>query len=123
MNITSGILILLLSSLITFNVQGQSRKDFILKYKHIAIQEMERTGIPASITLAQGIFESGCGFMKKRIRRGMGSCVKKHFGSYLRRIVYILVFQWAPLCCWITAKQCRPTAGQTQTATIPTLSA
>ena len=47
MNITSGILILLLSSLITFNVQGQSRKDFILKYKHIAIQEMERTGIPA----------------------------------------------------------------------------
>ena len=52
MNITSGILILLLSSLITFNVQGQSRKDFILKYKHIAIQEMERTGIPASITLA-----------------------------------------------------------------------
>ncbi len=58
---TSGILIILLFSLITSHTQGQSRKDFIRKYKHIAIREMERTGIPASITLAQGIFESGCG--------------------------------------------------------------
>ncbi|MCX4290237.1 MAG: glucosaminidase domain-containing protein [Odoribacter sp.] len=74
MNITSGILILLLSSLITFNVQGQSRKDFILKYKHIAIQEMERTGIPASITLAQGIFESGCGMSQ------LSQEANNHFG-------------------------------------------
>ena len=40
---------------------ADKRKEFIRKYKHIAIREMERTGIPASITLAQGILESGCG--------------------------------------------------------------
>ncbi len=47
--------------LISFNVMADKRKEFIRKYKHIAIREMERTGIPASITLAQGILESGCG--------------------------------------------------------------
>lgn len=43
------------------NLYAETRKEFIRKYKHIAIQEMERTGIPASIKLAQGILESGCG--------------------------------------------------------------
>ena len=55
---------LLLSCLFLFvfpSAEAQSRKEFIRKYKHIAIREMERTGIPASITLAQGILESGCG--------------------------------------------------------------
>lgn len=45
----------------SFQVMADSRKEFIRKYKNIAIREMERTGIPASITLAQGILESGCG--------------------------------------------------------------
>ncbi len=40
---------------------AQSRREFVQQYKHIAIREMERTGIPASITLAQGILESACG--------------------------------------------------------------
>jgi flagellum-specific peptidoglycan hydrolase FlgJ len=35
--------------------------DYIARYKDIAIREMERSGIPASITLAQGIHESGNG--------------------------------------------------------------
>lgn len=35
--------------------------DYIKTYKDLAIREMERSGIPASITLAQGIHESGCG--------------------------------------------------------------
>lgn len=35
--------------------------DYINKFKNIAIQEMERSGIPASITLAQGIHESAYG--------------------------------------------------------------
>lgn len=34
---------------------------YINEYKDIAIQEMIRTGVPASITLAQGILESSCG--------------------------------------------------------------
>jgi LysM repeat protein len=35
--------------------------NYITTYKDIAIAEMKRTGVPASITLAQGIHESGAG--------------------------------------------------------------
>jgi hypothetical protein len=38
-----------------------SRQDYINKYKNIAIQEMVEFNIPASITMAQGILESGNG--------------------------------------------------------------
>lgn len=44
-----------------FNAKAESRKEFIKRYKHLAVKEMERTGIPASIKLAQAILESGCG--------------------------------------------------------------
>ncbi len=37
------------------------RQDYIQNFKDIAIQEMHRSGIPASITLAQGILESTWG--------------------------------------------------------------
>lgn len=43
---------------------GQYKQDvtnYILTYRDIAVKEMERTGIPASIKLAQGILESGAG--------------------------------------------------------------
>jgi len=36
-------------------------KSYIDAYKNLAISEMKRTGIPASITLAQGMIESGNG--------------------------------------------------------------
>jgi LysM repeat protein len=36
-------------------------KNYINTYKDFAIQEMQRTGVPAAITLAQGIHESGAG--------------------------------------------------------------
>ena len=39
----------------------QTSEEYINKYKHIAIDHMERYGIPASITLAQGILESDSG--------------------------------------------------------------
>jgi len=35
--------------------------NYILQYRDISISEMNRTGIPASITLAQGLLESGIG--------------------------------------------------------------
>ncbi|PKQ61783.1 glucosaminidase domain-containing protein [Labilibaculum manganireducens] len=38
-----------------------TRKQYIEKYKDLAVREMLRTGIPASITLAQGLLESGNG--------------------------------------------------------------
>lgn len=36
-------------------------KDYIQKFKDVAIEEMKRTGVPASITLAQGIHETSAG--------------------------------------------------------------
>lgn len=38
-----------------------TREEYIQKYYKLAISEMERCGIPASITLAQGCWESGNG--------------------------------------------------------------
>ena len=38
-----------------------TREEYIDKYKHIAIAHMEHYGIPASITMAQGILESSNG--------------------------------------------------------------
>jgi LysM repeat protein len=40
---------------------GLSAGDYINKYKDLAVSEMKRTGIPASITLAQGMIESDFG--------------------------------------------------------------
>ncbi len=41
--------------------QNNSTSDYISMYSDLAVKEMKRTGIPASITLAQGILESGNG--------------------------------------------------------------
>ena len=41
--------------------QNPAAIEYINLYKNIAIDEMKRTGIPASITLAQAILESGMG--------------------------------------------------------------
>lgn len=41
--------------------QRQAAEQYIYQYKDMAIREMQRTGIPASITLSQGILESGSG--------------------------------------------------------------
>ncbi len=43
------------------NPENDRRKAYIEKYKRIAVVEMHRAGIPASIKLAQGILESGDG--------------------------------------------------------------
>lgn len=59
-----GIFYLLLSS----NSQAQYTDTniymYIDQYKEIAVQKMKEFKIPASITLAQGIFESACGTSK-----------------------------------------------------------
>lgn len=36
-------------------------EDYIKKYRHVAVEEMKHYQIPASITLAQGLLESGAG--------------------------------------------------------------
>lgn len=39
-------------------------EEYISSYKDAAIQEMKRSGVPASITLAQGLLETECGNSK-----------------------------------------------------------
>jgi hypothetical protein len=52
--------VILLSSTI-YGQRKMSREEYIELYKDVAINEMREYKIPASITLAQGILESGCG--------------------------------------------------------------
>lgn len=49
-------------------------RNYIATFKDIAIAEMRRTGVPASITLAQGIHETGAGQSQLVIRSN------NHFG-------------------------------------------
>jgi flagellum-specific peptidoglycan hydrolase FlgJ len=48
--------------------------DYILKYKDIAMSNMRKNGIPASIILAQGILESGAG------KGNLALIANNHFG-------------------------------------------
>ena len=64
-------------SLFTVNAQvrwNERYQQYIDQYKDIAIEEMHRWKIPASITLAQGLFESGAG-QSDLARKG-----NNHFG-------------------------------------------
>ena len=51
----------ILVALYTTAQARQTREEYIEKYKSIAVEHMERYGIPASITMAQGILESDAG--------------------------------------------------------------
>lgn len=55
-----ALLILLVIST-ALHAQREKAEAYVAKYKDLAIAEMQRTGIPASITLAQGILESQYG--------------------------------------------------------------
>lgn len=46
---------------ILFGQRAMTRTEYVDTYKDVAIDKMNTYGIPASITLAQGILESGCG--------------------------------------------------------------
>ena len=65
--------ILLMLPLLIFS-QNQNTNDYIKKYREIAIKEMKRTNIPASITLAQAILESSSG------ESSLASKFNNHFG-------------------------------------------
>ncbi|MDX9883675.1 MAG: glucosaminidase domain-containing protein [Prolixibacteraceae bacterium] len=51
-----------------------TREEYIRKYKNLAILEMKRSGIPASITLAQGCLESNNGNSRLAVE------ANNHFG-------------------------------------------
>lgn len=62
----------LLSQILTSSVADQ--EDYIRRYKDVAMREMERSGVPASIKLAQGILESDSGSSK------LARSANNHFG-------------------------------------------
>ena len=53
---------------------NQTYQQYIDQYKDVAIEQMKHYGIPASITLAQGIFESGAGRSELAVK------ANNHFG-------------------------------------------
>lgn len=53
---------------------NQTYQQYIDQYKDVAIEQMKHYGIPASITLAQGIFESGAGQSELAVK------ANNHFG-------------------------------------------
>lgn len=53
---------------------NQAYQNYFNKYKNIAIREMKRYGIPASITLAQGVLESAAGNSR------LATVANNHFG-------------------------------------------
>ncbi|MEO8822322.1 MAG: glucosaminidase domain-containing protein [Ginsengibacter sp.] len=42
----------------TASAQNMTAQEYVQKYKNLAIEEMQRTGVPAAITLAQGLLET-----------------------------------------------------------------
>jgi hypothetical protein len=51
----------LTAACLSYAQPNETIKAYIAKYKDLAVAEMQRTGVPASITLAQGIHETGAG--------------------------------------------------------------
>lgn len=74
--LTNRFINLLIAFLFAYHVSAQKniRKAYIQEFSQIAVDEMNRSGIPASITLAQGILESGNG------QSELASKSNNHFG-------------------------------------------
>lgn len=73
--------IFLLTALLlcVFAATAQSpQKKYIDKYSALAVEEMYRSGIPASITLAQGMLESGNGLSELAVRSNNHFGIKCH---------------------------------------------
>jgi len=70
--------ILMLISLCSFGQINNKVWNYIQQYHSIAISEMQRTGIPASITLSQGILESGIGESRLALKGNNHFGIKCH---------------------------------------------
>ena len=68
-------LLMLLAALLPLLAAAQTpQQDYIAKYAALAVSEMQRTGVPASITLAQGLLESAAGLSPLAVQ------ANNHFG-------------------------------------------
>ena len=72
-----NLLLTFLSLMVSLTLKAQINQQYlsyIETYKELAIEQMERYHIPASITLAQGLFESAAGQSALSLRSN------NHFG-------------------------------------------
>jgi len=68
------VLSFLCAATLSVYAQQYSAEDYIRTYAMVAVSEMERSGVPASITLAQGLLESGNG------NSDLAKVANNHFG-------------------------------------------
>jgi len=68
------ILFLLVAAWLALGAGKNPRLAYIDQYAALAVREMQRTGVPASITLAQGMLESGAGLSPLAVQ------AHNHFG-------------------------------------------
>ncbi len=77
--------VILLGSAVVVQAQSRgtriTREEYVDRYKSIAVSQMERYGIPASITMAQGMLESDCGnsFLSTQSNNHFGIKCKKNW--------------------------------------------
>ena len=66
--------VLIISSIPVFGQKDSLKANYIKEYSALAVSEMRRSGIPASITMAQAIIESDIG------RSDLATIANNHFG-------------------------------------------
>ena len=68
------VIIILIINTVSFSQEKITVEEYISQYKSLAIEEMKKYRIPASITLAQGILESESGNSQLALK------ANNHFG-------------------------------------------